>query len=181
MEVVKLLVEAGADVNTANKLGGTALNRAAENGNVEMMNYLFDNGAVIGPLALIVASREGQLEAVKLLVRKGADVNAVQTWGQSALMQAAREGNIAIVQFLVRHGANIKLRDRNGNSALSLANENEHMEVGMYLRRAGATEDAVKKKPAPAPVDDDDDDDDSFDDTEIEEADEPVDDEDIDK
>ncbi|MFW6348073.1 MAG: ankyrin repeat domain-containing protein, partial [Cyclonatronaceae bacterium] len=110
--IVKLLIDAGADPNLANKMGGTALNRAAENGNLEMMSYLFENGAKAGPLALIIAAREGQLPAVKLLLKHGVDINARQPWGQTALMQAAREGHLDVCTYLVRHGADVAAKDK---------------------------------------------------------------------
>ena len=63
VEVVKLLIEKGAEVNHTNAAGGTAL---------------------------ISASRNGHEEVVKLLIEKGAEVNRIGQAGVTALMTASR-------------------------------------------------------------------------------------------
>ncbi len=67
-------------------MGGTAINRAAENGNMELLQYFIDQGGKIGDVALIAAARVGNLDAVKLLVESGAEVDAQQRWGHTALL-----------------------------------------------------------------------------------------------
>src|SRR5262249_7912466 len=79
---VELLVNAGADVNTAGRGGETAL---------------------------MTAARAGRAEAVGVLLTHGANPNArEETRGQTALMWAAAEGHADIVQLLVKHGADVR-------------------------------------------------------------------------
>lgn len=137
-EVVDFLLAEGADPNITTSMGGTALSRAAENGNTKLMEKLLDYEANIDDLSLITAAREGHLDAVKLLVERGANVNARQRWGQTALMFAAREGHSSIVSYLLQNGAKVRIRDKNDESALSMALDNENMDIVAHLRRAGA-------------------------------------------
>ena len=61
------------------------------------------------------------LEAVKLAVELGADVNATNDNGQTALQGAARVGLNPLIQFLVDQGAELDVKDRFGQTALSIA------------------------------------------------------------
>ena len=59
----------------------------------------------------MLAARSGNLEAVKLLVEAGANVNAAEKFrGQTALMLAAVENHAAIVQALIDAGAQVNAR-----------------------------------------------------------------------
>jgi ankyrin repeat protein len=74
-EAVRVLVEAGADVNLANKAGWTSLHLAAS---------------------------EGQVEAMRVLVELGAaDVNLADTDGDTALDAAASAGHVEVMRVLV--------------------------------------------------------------------------------
>ena len=64
------------------------------------------------------------LEAVKLCVKLGADINAVNADGETALHGAAYrgpQGSSTIVQFLVDNGANVNVKNRRGWSPLVIA------------------------------------------------------------
>lgn len=157
--VAEFLMEKGADLNLATSMGGTALNRASENGNVDLVEKLLANGAKIGPLALIVAAREGFSQVVEILVKAGSDIDAKQHWGQTALMLAAKNGHDDVVAFLLESGADPKLRDKSGATALGIALDNDEPEIAAMLKAKGAVEPEVKKKPiSPAAVDEEEDD-----------------------
>ncbi|MGH8067083.1 MAG: ankyrin repeat domain-containing protein [Candidatus Entotheonellia bacterium] len=55
--------------------------------------------------ALIQASGNGNLEEVRALLAKGADVNARNKWGDTALKWASAKGNLGIVRLLKKAGA----------------------------------------------------------------------------
>lgn len=56
---------------------------------------------------------------MKMLLDKGADVNARRNDGQTALISAAASyGQADVMRVLLDRGANIKARDKNGNTAL---------------------------------------------------------------
>lgn len=162
MPLVRYLVECKADTACATKVGGTALNRAAENGNDEMVAFLLDHGTPIGNLALIVAAREGHLPIVERLIQAGADPNVQQAWGYTPLMMAAREGYLDVVRHLLENGANVKTRNKGGETALTLAAENDQVDVVSLLQRAGAKAELARRKRVQV-VEEDDEDDDSGD------------------
>jgi ankyrin repeat protein len=128
LEVMNL-VNRGVDVNATG--GGTLdfspLMWAAEEGNVEMMNVLLDNGAnpnLInrrGMCALLLAAKNGHIDAVKLLLNRGASVQC-ETQGVTPLHAAAAYGHTEAVRLLLEKGA----RDDKGlafQSAAEIKNE----------------------------------------------------------
>ncbi|MGH8220115.1 MAG: ankyrin repeat domain-containing protein, partial [Steroidobacteraceae bacterium] len=59
-----------------------------------------------GQTALMLASTIGSLPIAQMLIKRGAHVNAVETFrGQTALMWAAAEGHADLVDLLLKHGA----------------------------------------------------------------------------
>ena len=95
--LMKLLLEHGADPKIATTLGVTALQVAAGIGWVEGITYEW--------------SPQQSLEAVKMLVDLGLDVNAQADTGRVALHGAAHKGRADVVQVLADHGAKLDVRD----------------------------------------------------------------------
>jgi len=76
---------------------------------------------LFGKKDLIHAAEKGDTETVKMLLNKGADVNAKDKDGETALMYAAQKGHTEIVEILLINGADINAKDKDGNTALILA------------------------------------------------------------
>jgi ankyrin repeat protein len=110
--------------------GATAFLRASQSGDLVLMKLLLAHGAdpkidtVLHVTALEVAagvgwvegityewSPEATLEAVKMLLDLGLDVNAQADTGRSALHGAAHKGRTDVIQVLVDHGAKLDVRD----------------------------------------------------------------------
>jgi ankyrin repeat protein len=107
-ELMQLLLDWGADPFIPTAYGDTALTAAGGIGWVEGVTY--------------ERSPKENLEAVKMLVYLGLDVNGANKDGRTALMGAALKGRNDVVQFLVDHGANLDQRDggsRDTNTASS--------------------------------------------------------------
>ena len=116
-ETVARLIRAGAKANAANRYGVTPLVVAAASATPRSSRRWSKAGAdarVTGPegeTALMIAARTGRVEAVRVLLARGADVNAKERWyGQTALMWAAAENHPAVVQALIDAGAAVNAR-----------------------------------------------------------------------
>jgi len=96
------------------------------------------NEHVDGRTRLMLAAFDGNLEAVRLLLLQGADVNARDKDGDTALMFAAFRGHAAIVSLLLAHGANVYARAKNGWTAKKAARSGFHPHVVEMLREAEA-------------------------------------------
>jgi ankyrin repeat protein len=112
-EAVSALLEAGADVKTANRSGLTALHVAWRDD--ALTQLLLDRGANVNvrtqlgatPL-LVAASANGTEAVVSRLLEKGADPDADDNRGVTPLIAAASVGNTAAAKLLLGHGANAK-------------------------------------------------------------------------
>jgi len=80
----------------------------------------------------------GDVQGVRELLARGAEINALDRYGQTALMLAAHAGNREIVETLIGHRADLNITAKFGLSAIMLAIVAGHPEVARLLARAGA-------------------------------------------
>ena len=117
VDLVSRLLRAGAKVNVKNSFGVSPMSEAALAANPVLIDRLLAAGADVespnadGQTALMVVARTGQVEAARVLLKKGAKVNAVEKWrGQTALMWAVAQGHTAMVKELIANGADVNVR-----------------------------------------------------------------------
>ena len=89
-----------------------ALLMAAKEGDIEAVKKYLDDGAEINVMARANGQKfEGWWwsgdELVKLLIARGADVNALGERGSTALSYAVSNGNVGLAEFLLSKGANV--------------------------------------------------------------------------
>ena len=143
-EVIKLLLEKGAEINAKANNGATALMMAAYQGHTEIIKLLLEKGADVnakskdGITALWQAAQNGHTEVVKLLLEKGAEVNAKDTDGGTALMVASESGHTEVVKLLLDKGADVSAKDNKGVMALYMAANNGYTETVKLLLEKGA-------------------------------------------
>lgn len=125
-KVTKFLKD-GANVNFQGDGGKTALILALEHKKTDVVNLLLQQPGIQvdlnanGLTALSRSSMKGQLESVKLLVSKGANINAKDKDGFTPLMQACFSGESDVALFLISQGADVNAVGSRGSTALSLA------------------------------------------------------------
>jgi uncharacterized protein len=119
---MRLLVEHGADPNLPTLAGTTPLMAAAGVNWVVAQTY--------------TESVQARLDAVKLCLELGADVNATNSMGLTALLGAVNRGSNDIIELLVQRGARLDITDKEGRTPLRWAE-------GVFLAAVGA-----ERKPA---------------------------------
>ena len=128
VEVMGVLVEAGASPTATDKRGRTPLMAAVQSRKPEAIRFLIDNGADVnardqlqGTALVRAAGSFGDLESVQVLLSAGAEVNVQDKNGMTPLMWAARWGDAPRVLALVEAGATVTVRDNSGKTALDWA------------------------------------------------------------
>ncbi len=91
---------------------------------------------------LIKATSNNNTDEIKKCLKHGADVNALDEYGNTALMTASLKGYEQAVRLLIEAGANVNIRDNNGRSALMQAVDHASPEVVRQLLAARAEVDA---------------------------------------
>jgi ankyrin repeat protein len=158
---LRAVLENGGDLSSIDI--NSELGNAAFFGHWKVCDFLINQGADVNspvdvtnetPLhnALSKAGRPYYFYVVKLLVEKGANVNArtipdvatgafmrdVRTKGETPLHRAAAYGDERTIEFLLKNGADKEAKDANGDSPLTWASE--HLRPGkiLYLLAYGA-------------------------------------------
>jgi ankyrin repeat protein len=135
--VVRVLLEKGASIGVTWK-GSTALSVAVDNGHETIVQQLLENGAEVSSPMLYEAASRGYGAVVRLLIKKGANVNAKTEQGRTALHGAAEEGQEATVRLLAEEGVDLTAEDESGTMAIHLAAANGHQAVvRLLLEEAG--------------------------------------------
>ncbi|XP_037936741.1 protein phosphatase 1 regulatory subunit 12B isoform X7 [Teleopsis dalmanni] len=106
-EVLKLL-EHGADINTANVDGLTALHQACIDDNLEMVEFLVEHGA---------------------------DINRQDNEGWTPLHATASCGFVSIARYLVEHGAEVAAVNSDGDLAVDLAVDIQHLPMMDFMQK----------------------------------------------
>jgi ankyrin repeat protein len=138
-QVVKLLVELGADVNAKTRVGPTPpfiLPNSVPgfgHGIGIVRGGSPDRGrrspAPGGLSPLQYAARDGRLDTVKILLAAGADINQVEANDITPLITAISNNHPDVATYLIEQGADVKKADWYGRTPLFTAVETRNMDV----------------------------------------------------
>jgi ankyrin repeat protein len=109
LQIIAILIKAGADIDPRDRLGNTPL---------------------------MLAAQRNQTEAADLLIEAGAKLNMQNRDGLTPLMIAAGRGNIALVRALLDSGADPHKTDFTGRDAIGWAQESHRQGVVEAIRQA---------------------------------------------
>lgn len=146
LDIVQLLVEAGADLCASDGLVA-----AARGGHVHILNYLVERGANVNVVhagyesPLMAACCVGQLDAIDMLLALGADPCAYLQFGNNSALEAAViSGSLAAVKKIVAAGAPIVCFERGVAPLWSAVRHGEHEILTYLATREGVDLEAVK-------------------------------------
>lgn len=146
IEVLDLLIKAGADIRRKNASENTALYIAIKAGHLETANWLLEKyGCSIindknehGLSALYLAIQLRKTELVHTLISKGADLDGKNLEGNTPLHMAVVVGDLDIVQRLVDMGANVNAKNRKNSTPLLFAAFHRRTEIMKVLMKNNA-------------------------------------------
>jgi len=145
----RLLLDRGAQVDTRDSNGRTALSYCARLGNYYVCQLLLDRGAAVdstdsnGRTPLSYCAELGHVSVCKLLLGRGAAVDAVDSRGCTPLSYYARFANYYVCQLLLDRGAAVNSTDFNGRTPLSYfaelhSHDSSHQSLcKLFLDRGG--------------------------------------------
>ena len=148
LKKVKYLVRLGADVN-ARLYGKSVLTKAMEqNVGIEVQDFLREKGAIKWVISKEEALEVSQgfwddkgdlksLEEIKELLKKGADCEAKDRYGETALIEAVRKGKLEVVKYFAQNGADLDAKDGAGRIALMMAANCGELDVVKCLEEHG--------------------------------------------
>lgn len=138
IELMRLFISRGADINRANANGETALALAAWKGHQEVVKWLLERGARINApgrqwSALHYAVFAGHKDLANYLIEQGADINAQSTNGSSVLMMAIYEGHEDLVRTLIEKGADRSVKNDWDDGALEWAMRGNRLKIARMV------------------------------------------------
>jgi serine/threonine-protein phosphatase 6 regulatory ankyrin repeat subunit B len=151
LEIIKLLLDKKADINSATQNGQTPLKIARNSQNPELIQIFEDQSAyndlitetknvadinlvdMWGKTPLIQAVIKGYPKTVKLLLEKRADVNLVDKTGITPLIWAVIKGDSKIAELLLDNGASVNLANSHKMTPLSIATNKGDLKIVTIL------------------------------------------------
>ena len=165
IDAIKQLVSEGMDPDIRDTRGLTAMHYAVLDGKVRAIRELINAGADVdaridpslaskpkqrqspgkklpkqaqGVTAMQIAAAQGEIEALKVLIEEGADVNARNVQKLTALHMAVAENRMKAVEILLDAGADPDLTDHRGRTVLTRAAQEGSYRAVSMLVDAGA-------------------------------------------
>lgn len=130
--VALLLTNPKTNIEIVDKAGENAMMMAALNGDVELVKLLISKDAEVnkkGWAPLHYAATNGHDDVVKVLLDNSAYIDAGSPNGTTPLMMAARGGHVSTVKLLLDNGADLNVKNQLGLTALDFAKQYKEPDV----------------------------------------------------
>ena len=145
IEIMRLLLENGADIKIQDNEGWSCLLVAIFQGDAGLVGELIAAGADVdanvfatGRTALLQALEGDKLDIAGMLISSGANVNLHKDGQMTPLMVAAAKGRSDLVLLLIEKGADVNARTDDRKTALTIAESGGLTAIAEMLIRAGA-------------------------------------------
>ncbi len=144
LEVVRYLLDAGADINAGDNENSSAIVNACLRGHLDIVKLMVERGASVTMAdenlmtPLHFAALGGNVEIIGLLLDRGADINAANSFGTTPLMNAAGRQPVEAVELLVQRGADVEVQTNLGQSVLASAARGGSVQICETFIAAGA-------------------------------------------
>jgi hypothetical protein len=151
-EVTTLLAASGnapADIRKTDAEGRSAIHYAAMGGNVEVLKLLSEKGAQLNTIdskrrsPLFLSALHKRNEAFDLLLAQGGKINQQAMGGMTIAMVGAFSGNLHVLKAAVEKGVRIDTKDHSGKTVIDYAKQSKNPEVLAYIE-------SITKKAVPA-------------------------------
>lgn len=147
LEILKILIENGADINVLDEQDSAPLHRAAARNQTRIVRMLINKGADVNlkgrsgnyPLNY-AADHPSTSEIIEILIANGADVNVKGARGNTPLHDSIYSGSSDVFETLIKSGAHVNAKNDKGKTPLQLALEDDYKEKAELLRKYGAKE-----------------------------------------
>jgi ankyrin repeat protein len=106
---------------------------ACEEGHLAIAAFLLDQGAQVSVQDLVRFVENGNIEAVKMVLEKGADATVTTKNGRTLLGPELRAGHLEIVKILLEKGPDTIVTGGNGWTPLHIALRGGHLEIAKML------------------------------------------------
>ncbi|XP_013111702.1 protein fem-1 homolog B isoform X2 [Stomoxys calcitrans] len=146
LQVVKLLVQHGANVNHNTKAQSSPLRAACYAGRLDIVKYLIEHGADVNignkynNTCIMIAAYKGHTQVVDTLLKNGANPNDQALCGATALHYAAECGHYDVCRLLLDHGARLQDNEFGLNPVLNAAERTQEDVVKLFIERPGLME-----------------------------------------
>jgi ankyrin repeat protein len=144
LDLVSMLINAGADINARDNDGYTPLHKAVWRGKIECVRFLLENGAEIlasqkGFTPIHLAVQSNDMACTLLLMRHGDNIHSQDNDGLTLLHKSVRNGNLYMTKALMQYGADLGVASAvtTSHTPLQFAIENGDTAMVIFLLESG--------------------------------------------
>jgi ankyrin repeat protein len=151
VDVVRLLLDHGANVNAHGKKKNTSLHWASRFGKADVVRVLLERGADVNPrniensTPLHDASGGGYVETSRVLLENSSEVDAQNSRNETPLHLASQGGYLDLSRLLLRYNADVHALDSQGETPFQKASKGGYEEIMRLLLEhgSGGSKDAI--------------------------------------